>query len=185
MLYTIIILLYIILLLLLYIILYSPLSLLLIYLPPPLPFCSFPLLSLPFPIIFQSSPLPSHHLIHSIRVGTYIYLFILFHSSDPLLIYLQFCSPLLFYLPSLPFFPSSSSLPLTYPPLPFLSLPNIQTIYLSPIPFPSNIHSIRVGAYIYLFIFNHHLIQFRWGIHIFLYLPYHPNPFQPASFPNI
>ena len=73
---------------------------------------NIPLLYSPLPISFKvyvsgltypylySSNIPFHHLIHSIRVGTYIYLFILFSSFD-------LFSP----LPSnpLPAFSSSSS----------------------------------------------------------------------------
>ena len=101
--YTYTIISYIIIHILLYLILYSsPLLIyLLLYLPPPIP------------------------LIHSIRVGTYIRLFILYYSI-----------PIFF----------SAILPIL---LIFLPIPSILSfLYLSPI------HSIRVGTYITLFIFR-------------------------------
>ena len=100
--YTYTIISYIIIHILLYLILYSsPLLIyLLLYLPPPIP------------------------LIHSIRVGTYIRLFILYYSI-----------PIFF----------SAILPIL---LIFLLLFSLPILYLSPI------HSIRVGTYITLFIFR-------------------------------
>ena len=138
-----------------YLILYSPLLLiyppflsnlsLLLFFPSSssIPFQSSYTLLLPTQPFFSSSSFPffcssvlsfpsSHPLIHSILVGTYIYLFIFpsfpNHSLPSPLPHLLLSNPLLIY--SFPIYP--------LPPL---------------IPILPNIHSILVGTYIYLFIF--------------------------------
>ena len=91
----------------------------LLFLSLPNPFLSSHLIYSSFPILFLiSSPLPN---IHSIRVGTYIYLFILF-SLSYLLLFL-FPSPLLFFS-SNPFPSSIPLLFLLFPSLPFTDNPS-------------------------------------------------------------
>ena len=93
-------------------------------------------------IIYSSSSQysSSQHLIHSILVGTYIYLFIFNHS---------FPSSDLFFL--LLFQYSSSDLISSSIPFPSNHLIYSQSSVLSS---HSLIHSILVGTYIYLFIFS-------------------------------
>ena len=99
-------------------------------------------------LFFTSSP----PLIQSIRVGSYIYLFIshllLFPSSPNL--------SLLLFFPSFPSSsPSDSFYTCRYFDILIYTLPSFQ-YFLPNLP----IHSIRVGTYIYLFISQTHLLLF-------------------------
>jgi hypothetical protein len=100
----------------------------------PLPFLSHhppPNLSISLSLLSQPSIFLFYFLIHSILVGTYIYLFI-FQTHLPLQSISSSSIPLLPIFPSLLYNPSQYS---------FLSHPNI--------------HSILVGTWIHIFIFFH------------------------------
>ena len=118
--------------------------------------CVYYILYISYTILFLLSLLssflsPPNPNIQSIRVGTYIRLFILYYSipSSPLF-FQSFSSsfssslPLISFSFSLPFLPYSS-IPSLFPSHPSLLLPSFPILL---------IHSIRVGTYIHLFIFS-------------------------------
>ena len=122
-----------------------------------------------------------YYIIHIPIILLYSILYYTLFPFRSTLSSLPFPSSLLFFFLFL--FPSSHSsiLPL---PLLFFPSPTTHSFYpllffpliipfLSPISFLPNIHSIRVGSYLRLFIFNHHLIPFRCGIHLLIFpFPY-------------